>query len=297
VSDVHGQYSYRNVHADLYLYLSQWSDMESYLNVGYSRPGQYHLHTHTHLRLVNRLADGLLELHAVGPYKEEGRLLDIASGRGGAAIHARRRYGLTVTGVDITPYNSRRATANARAQSIWPEAHFSLGNSLRLPVADASFPLAWSIESPAHFPDKPTFLKEAARALKPGGAFTFADLLVVGEVATASQENRHIYEDFLQVGDVPYLETFDSYKQAIGQAGLTLRRAEIVTKYNLDILNRDCALFLWLSKARWLYRGYKRYLKWRTGANLDHVYRHVLASHRALRLGMIDYGLFWAVRS
>ncbi len=39
VSDVYGQYSYSNPHADLYLYLSQWSDMELYLNVGYSRPG------------------------------------------------------------------------------------------------------------------------------------------------------------------------------------------------------------------------------------------------------------------
>jgi hypothetical protein len=42
---------------------------------------------------------------------------------------------------------------------------------------------------------------------------------------------------------------------------------------------------------------YGRYLKWRTGANLANVYDHVLASHQALRLGMIDYGLFWAVKA
>ena len=69
-----------------------------------------------------------------------------------------------------------------------------------------------------------------------------------------------------------------------------------MTKYNLDILKRDCLIFLWLSKFRWLYKAYGRYLTWRTGANLDNVYEHVLGSHRALRLGMIDYGLFWAVR-
>jgi ubiquinone/menaquinone biosynthesis C-methylase UbiE len=295
VNDVHGQYSYSNPHADLYRYLGQWSDMESYLNVGYSRPGQYHLHVSSHLRLINRLADGLLELHAVGPYASERRLLDIASGRGGAAIHARQRYGLDVTGVDITPYNAQRATSNAKEKKVWPRVRFSLGNSLKLPLADASFPLVWSIESPAHFPDKPTFLKEAARVLKPGGAFTFADLLAVDEVATASAENRQIYDEFLRVWDVPYLETFASYRQAIAQAGLELRRSEIVTKYNLDILNRDCVIFLWLSKFSWLYETYGRYLKWRTGANLDNVYEHVLGSQRALRLGMIDYGLFWAV--
>ena len=80
-------------------------------------------------------------------------------------------------------------------------------------------------------------------------------------------------------------------------AGLELRRSEIVTRYNLAILNRDCVIFLWLSKFGWLYRTYGRYLKWRTGANLDNVYAHVLGSQRALRLGMIDYGLFWAVKA
>lgn len=296
VSDVHGQYSYSNPHADLYLYLSQWSDMESYLNVGYSRFGQYHLHVNSHKRLINRLADGLLDLHAAGPHAAERRLLDVAAGRGGAAIHARQRYGLEVVGIDITPYNARRATRNARDKGVWPQVRFNMGNSLGMPLADNAFSLVWSIESPAHFSDKPTFLKEVSRVLKPGGAFTFADLLVVDEVVAASAENRQIYDEFLRVWDVPYLETYDSYKRAIAEAGLELRRSEIVTQYNLDILNRNCILFLWLSKPRWLYRLYGRYLKWRTGANLDNVYDHVLASHRALRLGMIDYGLFWAVR-
>ena len=115
-------------------------------------------------------------------------------------------------------------------------------------------------------------------------------------MAAASAENRQIYAEFLRVWDVPYLETFDSYQHAVATAGLELRRTEIVTSYNLDILKRDCAIFLWLSKFRWLYKTYGRYLRWRTGANLDHVYEHVLGSHRALRLGMIDYGLFWAVK-
>jgi ubiquinone/menaquinone biosynthesis C-methylase UbiE len=296
VGDVHGQYSYSSPHADLYRYLSQWSDMESYLNVGYSRPGQYHLHGSSHLRLINRLADGLLALHAAGPYAAERRLLDVAAGRGGAAIHARQRYNLDIVGVDITPYNVGRAVSNAKAKGAWPQVRFNMGNAHRLPLADASFPLAWSIESPAHFADKTAFVKEVARVLKRGGAFTFADLLVVEPVALASAESRCIYAEFLRVWDVPYLETWAGYQHLLAEAGLELRRAEIVTRYNLDILNRDCALFLWFSQFGWLYRNYGRYLRWRTGANLDNVYEHVLGSHQALRLGMIDYGLFWVVR-
>jgi ubiquinone/menaquinone biosynthesis C-methylase UbiE len=296
VGDVHGQYSYTNPHADLYRYLNQWSDMESYLNVGYSRPGQYHLHVSSHLRLINRLADGLLDLHAAGPHTTDRRLLDVAAGRGGAAIQGQRRCGLEVIGVDITAYNAWRAAGNAKSKGIWPQVRFNMGNAHRLPLADASFSLAWSIESPAHFADKPTFLREVGRVLKPGGAFTFADLLVVEPVVTASAENHQIYAEFLRVWDVPYLETFDSYKRALDEAGFELRRTEIVTRYNLDILNRDCVIFLWLARFRWLYNWYGRYLRWRTGASLDNVFEHVLGSHRALRLGMIDYGLFWAVR-
>ena len=296
VGDVHGQYSYRNPHADLYRYLSQWSDMETYLNVGYSRPGQYHLHVSSHLRLINRLADGLLALHAASPHTGDRRLLDIAAGRGGAAIHARQRYGLKVVGVDITPYNAHRASQNARQQGVWPQVRFNMGNSHYLPLADTSFALAWSIESPAHFADKPRFLREVGRVLKPGGVFTMADLLVVDDVALASAENRHIYAGFLEMWDVPYLETLSSYRQALAEAGLELRRTEIVTRYNLDILNRDCVIFLWLSRFGWLYRLYRRYLGWRTGAELDNVYAHVLVSHQALKRGMIDYGLFWAVK-
>ena len=295
VSDVYGQYSYSNPHADLYRYLSQWSDMETYLNVGYSKPGQYHLHVNSHKRLINRLADGLLALHAAGPHATDRRLLDVAAGRGGAALHAHRRYGLEVIGVDITPYNARRAMQNVDDNGVWPTVCFSLGNAQNLPIASASFSLVWSIESPAHFAHKPSFLKEVKRVLKPGGTFTFADLLVVDRVATASAENRQIYDEFLRVWDVPYLETLESYQRTMAEVGLELRRSEVVTKYNLDILNRDCLLFLWLSKSRRLYNLYGRYLKWRTGANLDNVYDHVLASHHALRLGMIDYGLFWAV--
>ncbi len=293
VADVHGQYSYTNPHADLYLYLSQWSDMESYLNVGYSRPWQYHLHTNSHLRLINRLADGLLSLHAASPHSADRRLLDVASGRGGAAIHAHRRYGLEVVGVDITPYNAHRATHNAHQKNAGAQVHFGMGSADRLPLADNSFSLAWSIESPAHFADKPAFLKEVSRILKPGGVFTFADLLVVDEVALAHPQ---IYQEFLQMWDVPYLETFASYHHALAESGFELRRSEIVTRYNLDILNQDCLIFLGLSKPKWLYQTYKRYLYWAKGANLDNVYQHVLASYRALQLGMIDYELFWAVR-
>jgi ubiquinone/menaquinone biosynthesis C-methylase UbiE len=269
--------------------------MDYYLNVGYSLPGQKHLQTNTHLRLIDHIAGELLALHMAGPHATDHRLLDVASGRGGPAIYAHEKYGFEAVGIDVSRYNVQCADRNARKRRVSSAVKFIMGNTLALPVADASFPVAWSIESPAHFPNKPAFLREVRRALKASGVFAFADLLVVDEVVVSS-DNRSIYERFLQVWDVPYLESRDGYEQAIADAGFELHRTQVVTEYNLNILRRYCCIFLQLLRFLPVYHAYKRYIRWRTGADLDNVYEQVLRSYQALRLGMIDYGLFWAVR-
>jgi SAM-dependent methyltransferase len=173
---------------------------------------------------------------------------------------------------------------------------FGLGDAHRLPIATASFSLAWSIEAPAHFADKPAFLCELSRVVKPGGAVTFSDLAVVENVALSSPGRRRIYEAFLRAWDVPYLETWQSYHQAIAAAGFEIRRAEIVTRRNLDIWRQYCRVYMWVYRLPGLYRFCARYLENRTGADMENVHEHVIRSYEALRLGMIDYPIFWMVR-
>lgn len=296
INDVCGQYSDANPHADLYRYINLWTDTQQYLNVGYSDRLHRHMHVSSHLRLIDRLAEGLLELHNKSPYKNEHELIDIGSGRGGAANRAWEKYALEVTGVDLTPYNLGLATENAEKKGIGDHVRFILGDAHDLPFQDASFPLGWSIESPAHFANKPLFLRELCRVIRPGGAAALSDLLAVSDVVLQSKENTRIYEDFLSVWDVPNLETFEGYKEIFAEAGFRLKRTEIVTRCNLDIFRKYIRIFLILVKSNWLYTGYRRYIKWRCGANIDNVYEHTLLSLRALNLHMIDYGLFWAVK-
>ena len=293
---VHDQYSYNNAHSDLYRYINQWSDMEMYLNVGYSRWWQRHNTTANHVRLIDRLADYLLKLLNNSPYKNDNRLVDIASGRGGAAIRAFQKYGLRVTGIDFTDYNVKRAVTNARNSGVWPAVHFQMGDAHSLPVANGSVSLVWSIESPAHFRDKPQFLSEVSRILKPGGFFALTELLVKQSIALANEKCKMIYDNFLRVWDVPYLESYESYVKAMNDAGLRLLKSDIVTKYNLNIYKNYCRWFLWISNVKPLYQSYKRFIKKNINADLDNVRDHSYHSYQALRLGMIDYGLFWAVK-
>ena len=294
--NVHDQYSNTGPHSDLYRYINQWSDMEMYLNVGYTRWWQRHNTTANHLRLIDRLADFMLDLYDQSPHRDEKWLLDIASGRGGAAIRAFQRYGVRALGIDFTGYNVERATLNARQRGVWPNVRFQIGDAHNLPIRDEAMSLVWSIESPAHFRDKARFLSEVSRILKPGGVFAMTELLVVEAIALASDKNRKIYDEFLKVWDVPYLESYDGYVGAMEDAGLKVVRSEIATKYNLDIYKRYCRWFLWISKIEPLYRSYKRHIRKKIKTNLDHVRDHSFYSYQALNLGMIDYGLFWAVK-
>jgi len=294
-NDVRNHYSYGNSHSDLYRYLGQWSDLLTYLNVGYSLPNERHWSKKSHMRLVDRVATRLLAIHASGRFESPPHMLDIASGRGGPAIRAHKRYGLKVRGIDLTDFNVLRASRNSAEAKCSDQVTFEKGDATDLKnINDASFSLAWSIESPAHFKDKPRFLKAAARVLKRGGAFALADLLVVDRVATRSEHNRRVAQDFMQAWDVPNLMTLDGYRAALGEAGFELCDLEIATSRNLDYFTNYCRIFGVLFETPPLFGTYKAYLRRRVGVDLDNVYDHVVKSYRALRLGMIDYGIFWA---
>jgi ubiquinone/menaquinone biosynthesis C-methylase UbiE len=288
---VQGQYSDSNSHADLYRFLMQWIDVSTYLNIGYSTYWQRHLRDDNFLRLIDRLAEPMMELHSKSIHHNEKRLVDVGSGRGGAAIHANRKYGLEAVGVDLTPYNVEKANSNAKSKGVWPKVSFTEGNAQNLPLENESVSLVWSIESPAHFPDKRQFLREVFRVLKPGGIFTFSDLLAV-EIKIKKYPKE--YEGFLHVWDVPYLETYQSYLEALQEIGFEIQKSEIITKNNIDIYVRHARRYLLYFRIPGFYKLYARWLKQRWGADLDNVRDHMQNSYDALSRGTIDYGLFWA---
>jgi ubiquinone/menaquinone biosynthesis C-methylase UbiE len=68
-------------------------------------------------------------------------------------------------------------------------AHFAVADARRLPVKTAGFEAVFSIEAAQHFEDRGLFYREAARALRPGGAFFLASIWRQTEI-----ESRQAFE-------------------------------------------------------------------------------------------------------
>ncbi len=109
------------------------------------------------------------------------RVLDLACGTGRfmtQVLHAFPKLGLT--GLDLSPPYARAASG---AVSPWPQADVVEGQAEDLPFGEAQFETLVSIYLFHELPPRirPLVIAEAARVLKPGGAFIVADSLQFGD--------------------------------------------------------------------------------------------------------------------
>ncbi|MPZ27426.1 MAG: methyltransferase domain-containing protein [Micromonosporaceae bacterium] len=100
-------------------------------------------------------------------------VLDVASGPGTTARLLTTGYGVSVTGIDLSPVNVARAT---EAVADLPGVRFQVGDAERLPMPDASVDAVVCECAFCTFPDKPTAAAELARVLRPGGRLGITDV-------------------------------------------------------------------------------------------------------------------------
>ena len=105
------------------------------------------------------------------------RILDLATGTADFALAAARRFpGARVTGVDLTPAMLDVGRRKVEAAGLADRVELQEGDACALACADASADVVTCAFGFRNFPDRAAALREAARALAPGGHLLVLEL-------------------------------------------------------------------------------------------------------------------------
>ena len=155
-----------------------------------------------------------------GGDQRETRVLDLACGTGRFMAQTLRALPkLQLTGVDLSPPYTEAARSAVKR---WPQADVVEGMAEDLPFEDESFDHLISIYLFHELPPRvrPKVIAEAARVLKPGGAFIIADSLQFGDEPGLDGFLEYFPEGFHEPYYKGYLKwAFDPHMNKVGFTG------------------------------------------------------------------------------
>ncbi|MBP2252534.1 MULTISPECIES: class I SAM-dependent methyltransferase [Halobacteriales] len=232
------QFSYRGERADIWRAFDLLLDTDEFLNLGYSEWYQPHIVGSSQRRLVtevgSRVSSHLSATDGV-------RLLDVGCGRGGPAIHLADRFGFRVTGLDLVPYNLKRATENARGKCV--ETDFVGGDATQLPFATDSFTACTAIDALVYLPDRNSVFAAVADVLEPEGVLVLSDLVVQSDV---TETERRFVDSFADAWDMPSIGAVEQYTAGLEDANLELKTVENITNHSVGRFRKWTTLYLQL---------------------------------------------------
>lgn len=172
------------------------------------------------------------------------RVLEIGCGRGFNLLSlARRNPGVDFVGIDLTPWHVRAARLVA-----WRRRNLEIheGDFHRLPYADQSFDLVFSVEAICHAADVYQVVEEAHRVLRPGGRFVTIEPWRRPGFETLGEAARKAVRLVEAVFVLPDLQEFDRWlgrTTALGFEPISSDDLTAATLPNLKKLRRQA--FRW----------------------------------------------------
>ncbi len=142
-------------------------------------------------------------------------VIDLGSGAGNDCFVARHETGPEgrVIGIDFTPAMIQKARQNAEKLG-FTNVEFLEGDIEAMPLEDALADVVVSNCVLNLVPNKPQVFSEIFRVLKPGGHFSISDIVLVGQLPPALQQDAEMY-----AGCVAGAIQKDEYLQFIQHAG------------------------------------------------------------------------------
>jgi SAM-dependent methyltransferase len=168
-----------------------------------------------------------------GDFRPGLAVLDIGCGVAGPAVHFAERFGVRITGVNLSERQVGVARERAAAHGVADRVRFVIADGMRLPLAERSFDRAYDFEAGCHMPDKAGFARECARVLRPGGVFLGLDWMR-GEGLGPAELARYV-EPICRFHSVPDLSTLAEFGACLEAAGFRVEELASAAAYG-DIL-------------------------------------------------------------
>ncbi|MCC6527732.1 MAG: methyltransferase domain-containing protein [Polyangiaceae bacterium] len=99
------------------------------------------------------------------------RVLDVGCGVGGPMRGIARLTGAEVVGLNVNDYQIARGKLHNAAAGLDAQCSFVAGDFTAMPLEDASFDAAYTIEAACHAADRRDVFREVHRVLRPGAVF------------------------------------------------------------------------------------------------------------------------------
>lgn len=159
------------------------------------------------------------------------KALDIGSGVGGTSRYMADRFGIEVTGVDLTPEFVETATALSEMVGLSDKTTFKVGSALEMPVEDNAFDLAILMHVGMNIADKDALFAEAARALAPGGTFAIFEVM-----KGTSPDALDFPLPWSTVAETSFVADPQVYKDAAAAAGFELILEEDRSTFAMEFM-------------------------------------------------------------
>lgn len=168
-------------------------------------------------------------LAMVGKVGAGNRVLDAGCGIGGSAIWLAENVGASVVGVNINEKQIQQAQTLVRERRLEERIQLQVADFCDTGLADASFDVVWALESACYAENKPAFLAEAYRLLKPGGRLVVADGFLNREDLSSGE--RRIVERWQGGWAIPNTSSVAQFKRWLQDAGFHGIRHQDITNH------------------------------------------------------------------
>jgi ubiquinone/menaquinone biosynthesis C-methylase UbiE len=156
------------------------------------------------------------ELIQLAEFTPDMHILDVGCGIGGSARRLSHETGCRVTGIDLSNEYIDTAERLTRLLNMQEQVAFHACSALELPFDDNLFDGVWSLQMNMNVEDKPAWLKETHRVLKPGGRAVFY------EVCGNRNTPLHFPVPWAQDSSMSFLVTPEVFRDVITSAGFDI---------------------------------------------------------------------------